>query len=112
MNTLNELIWNAVANTGTVTSAAVDARFLCSATVQAKFTDNTAAGSLKLQGSNDSVSPANWNDVANSSATVASGALTTTPLLTPILCYQWIRAVFVSSGGAGTITAYLHANGD
>lgn len=111
MQYFNTEIFAAITNTGTIVSPAVDSRFYTAATVQAKFTDATAAGTLTLQGSNDPTSPTNWNNIPNLTATVASGALTTTPTAAAPLCFMWIRASFVSSAGAGTITAYLHANG-
>lgn len=111
MQYFNEPILTAVANAGTVTSAAIDSRFRCGATVQAKFTDGSAAGTLKIQGSNDPNAPTNWNDIPNMTATVASGATTCTPNTDVLLCYQWVRVVFVSSGGAGTISANLHMIG-
>lgn len=111
MTPANPKILDAVANSGTVVSAAVDARFLWSATVQAAFTDGAAAGTLKLQSSNDPAAQTHWNDIPSATASVASGATTTTPILSTPLCYQWIRVAFASSGGAGTITAYLHTVG-
>lgn len=111
MRSFNDPVFAAVTNTGTVTSIAIDASYLISATVQAKFTDVAAAGTLKLQASNDNALPTNWNDIPNSSATVASGALTTTPPIAAPFSYRWIRAVFVSSGGAGTINGVMQGIG-
>lgn len=113
MRQANSQILSTVANTGTVASKAVPAEYLLGATVQATFTDNTAAGTLKLQGSNDpsTVTPTNWNDVPNSSIAVTAGATSCTPPLSAYLCYNWLRVVFVSSAGAGTITANLQTIG-
>ena len=110
MSPANVRAIDAAANTGTVTSAAFPAQFLIGATAQAFFTDNAAAGSLKLQGSNDPPigTPTHWSDIQNSSAAVTAGATTCTPPLAAYLCYQWIRVAFVSSGGAGTLSAHLH----
>ena len=108
MSPANFLAIDAATNTGTVTSDAYPAQFLVGATAQASFTDNTAAGSLKLQGSNDPKSPTNWSDIPSTATAVASGATTATPPLAAYLCYQWIRVAFVRSGGAGTLSAYLH----
>ena len=111
MQYFNEPILVSASNTGTVVSAAVDSRFRWGATVQAKFTDSSAAGTLKIQGSNDPVAPTNWNDIPNMTASVTSGSTTATPNSDVPLCYQFIRVVFVSSGGAGTVSANLHMIG-
>lgn len=113
MQYFNDPIFAAVANpgSGNVLSVAVDSRFYINATVQAKFTDGSAAGTLKLQGSNDPTAPTNWNDIPSMTSSVTSGATTTTPTTATPLCFQWIRVVFASTGGSGTITANLHANG-
>lgn len=111
MRQSNFQVLAAVANSGTVTSAAVTAVQIIAATCQATFTDGSAAGTLKLQGSNDAAAPATWNDIPNTSVSVTSGATSCTPVAAPPLCYNWIRAVFVSSGGAGTITARMQTVG-
>lgn len=110
MSPANFLAIDAVANSGTVTSSPIPAQFLIGATAQARFSANDAAGSLKLQGSNDPPigTPTNWSDIQNSSAAVTAGATTSTPPLAAYLCYQWIRVAFVSSGGTGTLSAMLH----
>lgn len=111
MNYSNKQILTAAPNTGTVESAAVDARFVIGATVQAWFSDVTAAGTLKLQASNDVKSPTHWNDIPNATVAVAAGATSMTPILSANFCYQWIRVAFVSSGGSGTMTAVIHTVG-
>lgn len=111
MEAFNSPVINAVANTGTVVSAAFDGTYLVNCTAQAKFTDAAAAGTLKIQCSNDPVNPTNWNDVPLATAAVASGALTMTPILSTPLCYKWLRVSFTSSGGAGTLTVNAHGNG-
>ena len=111
MQYFNDPALVAATNTGTVLSAAIDSRFYVNVTVQAEFTDGAAAGTLKIQGSNDPHSPTNWNDVPGMTIAVAAGATVTTPTTATPLCYQWVRVAFVSSAGAGTITANLHANG-
>lgn len=102
-------------NTGTIHSAVIDSNFLVSGSIQAAFTDGTAAGTLKLEGSNDAPSaitsggtpvPVNWNTVANgtinATATIASGATTTISM--QWLNSRWLRVTWTQSGGAGTIT--------
>lgn len=74
--------------------------------VQIVWTGASAAGTLKLQASNDitddSASVVNWEDIAGSSYTVSGpgsafynydGAF-----------YKWFRVVFTFSSGTGTIT--------
>lgn len=107
MNIVNNVALSAVANSGTVTSAAILSQFFTSMSAQAKFSDAAAAGTFKLQASNEVSSPTNWNDIPNTSQTVASGATTLIPYT--LMCYQWVRLVFASSGGAGTITARFKA---
>ena len=117
MSPLNNIPINAQANTGTVTSVAIDGRFLFSGSIQAIFSDPTAAGTLTLQGSNDPMEglqqsspnvyiPIHWDTVKNGSisatATVAAGALTTISM--QWLNYRWLRVVWVSGAGAGTLT--------
>ncbi len=107
MNIVNNVAINGVTQTGTVVSSAILSQFFTSMTVQAKFSDAAAAGSLKIQASNDASSPTNWNDITSSITAVASGALTMIPPVA--MCYQYVRIAFVSSGGAGTITARFKA---
>lgn len=105
MNVLNSVAIAAQSNTGTVNSAAYTAYETVFASVQATFTDGAAAGALNLQASNDAgTSPSNWNTIATQS--VASGATTLIPKTET--CYRWLRVQFVSSGGAGTLTATLN----
>jgi len=111
MESSNIHVFSTVANVGTVVSAAIPAKFTINATVQAKFTDAAAAGTLKLQASNDPVNPTNWSDIVGSSIAVAAGATSLTPSLPNALSYQFIRAAFVRSAGAGTINAYMNAVG-
>lgn len=111
MESSNIPVFQAKANTGTVVSSAIPAKFTLNATVQAAFTDAAAAGTLKLQASNDPVNPTHWSDIVGSSIAVAAGATSLTPSLPNALSYQWIRAVFVSSAGAGLINAYMNTVG-
>lgn len=113
MRPVNYEAFVATANAGTVLGPAVDGRFIAFATAQAEFTDAAAAGTLKLQGSNDpyTATPTNWSDIPNASIAVAAGATTATPPLAAPICYEWLRLVFVRSAGAGTINAFLHGWG-
>lgn len=112
----NPILLNAVANTGTKVSSAIDSAFIVSGSIQAVFSDAAAAGSLTLQGSNDPLPlpvdsgghpiPVHWDTVKNgtisATATVSSGALTTIGM--QWLNYRWLRVSWTQSGGAGTIT--------
>lgn len=104
MRYLNETV--TINNASTTTTAALDGSYLAYASAQAVFTDATAAGAFKFQASNDGV---HWNDVPNSSQTVATGATTLIPVTQ--VCYRQIRAAFVSTGGAGTIAITFEAQG-
>ncbi len=92
----------------------IDANQLAQASFHAVFSDATAAGTFKIQGSNDvaparnmalidGFAPTHWVDVPNQSASIVAGAqalLTLAP--SP---YRWLRAVYTNTGaGAQTIT--------
>lgn len=86
---------------------AINSNQLVSASFQAIFGDTQAAGTLKLQASNDyelspSFSPSNWTDIPNQSASITSGV---SALLTiASMSYQWIRAVYTTTAtGAQTV---------
>lgn len=101
----NIVFFNA-STSATKSSAVIDAAFIMNGSIQASFSDGTAAGTLVLQCSNDVVSPTNWSTCANASntatATVASGALTLISM--QWLNSRWIRVSWTKSGGAGTFT--------
>lgn len=87
---------------------AINSNQLVSASFQAVFGDTQAAGTFKLQASNDyelspSFSPANWTDIPNQSASITSGG---SALLTiGSMAYQWIRATYTSTA-TGTQTVH------
>jgi hypothetical protein len=82
---------------------AINANQLVSASFHVYFGDALAAGTVKLQASNDvpndravvaisGFQPTNWVDIPNQSTSVASGA---SKLLTVVnMAYQWIRVVY------------------
>jgi hypothetical protein len=111
MLTANYKIFDAVLIAGSPVSIAIGSNNSFNATVQATFTDAAAAGTLKLQASNDPINPTNWSDITGASVVVVAGALVITPSVINHLCYQFIRAVFTRTAGAGTITAYLQTTG-
>lgn len=119
MKTLNEIVLNALPDTSSQTSAAIDASQLFRVSVQASFTDSAVAGTLKLQCSNDPSTannlpglqaPTHWTDVPNTSQTITAGASVLIP--STEISYRWVRVVFTeSSPGSGTVTATLNALG-
>jgi hypothetical protein len=113
MRNVNNKIMSA-SNTGTQVSAPIDANQLISASFVATFTDGAAAGTLKLQCSNDPVSagagnvysaftPTNWVDVPGSTATAAVSSGANAVIYLPAnFCARHLRVSFTSSAGAGT----------
>lgn len=110
-------ILNAADNV-TQTGSAINSNQLVSASFQFYFngTSESAAGTVKIQASNDLLlgatymggTPTNWVDIPSQSASVTSGA---SALLTiPNMTYQWIRAVYTSSsGGTGNVICEMNA---
>lgn len=108
-----------IANTaGAKHTSTIDADFVTTGSVQAVFSDAAAAGTLIIEGSNDTPLslahdstglpiPVNWNTVMNgtvaASAVVASGATTTISM--QWLNYRWLRITWTRTAGAGTIAA-------
>lgn len=97
--------------------AKIDADQLVSASFQAYFGDSTAAGTVKIQASND-VCPygyipggftvTNWTDIPSATATVTAGASVLITL--PQISYRWMRVVYTSSvAGSTTINVNLFA---
>lgn len=107
----NPILLNAVTNAGTVVSApAMDISFMTTGSVQVTFTDVAAAGTFLLQASNDPVEllpggeqPLHWSTIPNTSTSVTAGASQLITVQT--LNYKWFRVHWVSSAGAGTLTA-------
>lgn len=104
----NPVLLNAVDATVTQYSAAVDAAFLYSGSFQAFFSNNSAAGTLYLQGTNEpweelggNVLPSHWVNIPNASLVVASGVTVLSAAIQ--LGYRWVRVQWVPTGGsAGT----------
>lgn len=108
MKYTNTTVLSAV-DTASQTGNQVDASQLFAASFHAFFGDATAAGTLKLQASNDlcpigyqpsTFAATNWVDIPNKTASIASGAsaLITVDQMT----YRWVRAVYTRSGGGST----------
>ena len=82
---------------------------LISASWQIVFGDATAAGTFKIQASNDICNNlyetdnfvvTNWTDIPSATTSIASGASALITL--SVINYAWVRAVFVRSGGGST----------
>lgn len=105
---------NSISQTGTVY---LDVNQLINLTFQTIMGDVSAAGTVKIQGSNDNPAahgnrqtfiPTHWSDIPNATSTIASGV---GPLIViaNVAC-QYMRAVYTkTSGGSTTIT--ILANG-
>lgn len=118
MRQVNTLVLNA-ANTASQNGSQIDSNQLLFASFQAVFGDATAAGTFKLQASND-VAPigysgqtftaTNWTDIPNATASIASGASSLITLTS--VPYRWVRAVYTrSSGGSTTVKVSMLAQG-
>lgn len=93
--------------------SATDTNQVVSLSFQAFFSDAAAAGTLKLQASNDSApdrgqtafAPTNWVDIPSATATVTAGGSVLITIAN--CCYGYVRAVWTRSAGAGTITVNI-----
>lgn len=102
-----------------VESDVIDARNIYAISIVANFTDVAAAGTLKIQGSNDvdkkginvseNFTPTNWADVPNATATISAGE-DDTILVNPI-CYRFLRVVWDPSAGTGTFDINVNTQG-
>lgn len=116
MRHVNSIVLNAL-DTTSQNGNQIDTNQIVAASFQAIFSDNIAAGSVKIQMSNDithdSYQPMNftvinWTDVPNASATVTAGASVVISI--PQSCYRWLRAVYTSTT-PGTGTVMVQYNG-
>lgn len=106
-----------ISSASSSTSNAVDANQLVSASVQSSFSDTSAAGSVKLQASNDpavgnrgNFVPTNWTDIPNTSSTITSGGSALVTIAN--MAYGYIRAVWTNTVlGAQTITTVPDTTG-
>lgn len=102
---------------GTVNSHGIEIYLAAFVSITAVWTGGTAAGTLKLQVSNDMVKPndivggdpavnvVNWVDYTGSSTNVAGAGNFGWNMA--FQGYYWVRLVYTPSGGAGTINAIL-----
>lgn len=103
-------------NYGTVTTAAININQVFYVSAQAVVGGASAAGTMKLQVSNDYVdnpqvvAPSNWSDVTGASVSVSGAGVYLIPKTE--VCYNWARFVFTSSvAGQQTITCVADSSG-
>lgn len=103
-----------------ITATANGAQIFASSIIQISITGvgtGTLAGAVKMQASNDwdpsadldSFIVANWVDVADVTVDLTAAGKIIIPKTD--VCYQWVRFVFTSSGGTGTLSANLKTVG-
>lgn len=106
------------ADTASHNFPAIDTNQVLALSVQASFSENTAAGTVKLQASNDfstagnlagTFVPTNWVDIAGATVTVVAGATVLIPKTE--VSYNYVRVVFTQTGGAGTMTVNVCSMG-
>lgn len=99
----------------------INASQMYSASFIAVFSDVAAAGTLKVQASNDWSNSGNlpsdfapaansWIDIPSASVVVAAGATSLVPMPLSI-SYRWLRLVWTRTAGAGTFSVYINAQG-
>lgn len=79
--------------------------------IQAAFTGATCSFSAKIQVSNDSVSPENWDDLENSSQTFTEAGTFTWNVSE--VGYMWIRLVITDNSSGtndGNLSATINVN--
>ena len=94
------------ADNADVTGSAFETQQVYSASFCPICSDDSAGGTVKIQGSNDSpvgantqFTPSNWNDIPNATSTIASGV--GPAIVIPVMNFQYIRAVYTASSGGG-----------
>lgn len=114
MRYVNQKIIPSASNVSSL-SGIIESSQMYQVSLQMVSTGSAAAGTLKLQASNDSPTsgapyvqgnfvPTNWSDI--SGATVNSSGAATVLIPTQNICYSWLRAVYTSTAtGSNTITA-------
>lgn len=100
----------------TTNGSQIDANQLVSASFHAYFGDATAAGTFKLQASNDICNDryqaqifvaTNWVDLPNQTAAITSGSSAILTITSS--SYRWLRAVYTATA-AGVQTIAVHAD--
>lgn len=99
-----------VVDTASANGPAIDSNQAVSGSFAPVLGDVTAAGTVKIQCSNDNpngqyrntFTPTNWNDIPSATSTITSGV--GPAIVLPNMAFGYIRAVFTSSsGGSSTI---------
>lgn len=115
MKQFNDPVVNA-ANNASTNFPALDSQQLYGASFIVSFTDAAAAGTLKIQASNDPTAdpnnfvPTHWIDVPSASVVVAAGATSNVPMPAQF-CFRWLRVVWTRTAGAGKFTVNMYAQG-
>jgi hypothetical protein len=109
MRFYNEPVISAANAATNQNSIAVDSKLCRYASLQV-VTTGTAAGSVKLQVSNDdNGSVTNWSDLTGATVSVSGANVYLIPAQN--MSYQYVRAVYTVTSGTGTITATMHMVG-
>lgn len=92
--------------TATATSTAISSSYITDFSIQS-YATGSLAGTIKVQYSNDPLSPlpTHWNDVPQANSPVGGNILVTTS------AYNWLQVLFLSSGGSGAVTATMQSQG-
>lgn len=115
MRILNETLLTDGDVSGDLSSAPLLLAYAFGYAIQAVFT-GSPSGTLKLQGSNDSVPnaqfvetpPSNWTDIDGSSTSISASG--TVLLNAQGVYFTWVRAVFTPSMSPGTGTMSVTGN--
>lgn len=108
--------FNAASMAASITSPEISLNGIFGWSAQFIFT-GSPVGSLKAQVSNDQSylggelipAPTNWTDLSNSSTSIsAAGDITYNVNLS---FYNWVRFVYTSTSGTGTITGRMNLKG-
>lgn len=104
MNFFSDVVLNGVDASTNQTSGSIKASLTVLASVQA-VVSGTAVGTLKLQASNDITNATNWSDVPSASVAISGAGTYLIPKTE--LCHSFIRVVYTSTSGVGTLSATL-----
>lgn len=116
MRRVNVAVLQAV-DTSSQNGIQMDSNQLIQASFQPIFGDASAAGTVKVQMSNDLASctaqpgdfvVTNWSDIPGATSTVVAGVAP--PISLANMAFRWIRVVFTrTSGGSSTVTVNMLA---
>lgn len=104
---------------GSGNGAKIDSGQLVNCSFHIIFSDTDAAGSVKIQASNDPVpsgaqrnqfTPTNWVDIPSASVTITAGGQKLISL--PNIAYNWMRVVWTqTTPGTGNLIVYMDGLG-